>query len=246
MRTLFRKVFDWSQISYYNLHIYIFTIHFLFPSFRHDVFCGWFFRQRTPKKKRLLLLSGGERPRKQRWDRRYVVEPKWYGFSNLGETPNLEGFWLGHLMSFIIFGIVFLMDDFGLIRISCFEIPRQGPLGQWTQSTLSAPRSGVQFGRRMKVPLRLGVYGGGHEEFSGLVFFTFNWGSFMFILHDFCLCQLLNMLFRIVEKSTCFKFFVLPEAIRVRKKTCQSYPSVGTAPCSRFILSGAIFQRLIR
>ena len=71
------------------------------------------------------------------------------------------------------FGIVFLMDDFGFGSLA-LRYQDQGPLGQWTQSTLSAPRSGVQFGRRMKVPLRLGVYGGGHEEFSGLVFFTFN------------------------------------------------------------------------
>ena len=34
MRTLFRKVFDWSQISYY-ISYYIY--YFLFPSFRHDV-----------------------------------------------------------------------------------------------------------------------------------------------------------------------------------------------------------------
>ena len=38
----------------------------------------------------------------------------------------------------------------------------------------------------------------------------------MFILHDFCLCQLLNMLFRIVEKSTnvsSFLYFLKPSGL---------------------------------
>ena len=101
--------------KFLTIFLTIFTIHFLFPSFRHPV--EWLV---------FLLSAGGERPRKQRWD---AMREAKVVLQQLLETPNLEAFWLGHLMSFIIFGIVFLMDDFGLIRISCFEIPRSRSIG---------------------------------------------------------------------------------------------------------------------